>query len=230
MVPAKEAGDCEVVEPYYDRDGVTIYMGDCRDVLPQLDVNGFVWTDPPYNVGKDYGVLKDDLTNTEYLAFLKKWVTTAKDKSRKMAVYTPQKWMLDYWKELGDDYRQIVLSYGPEGAIRYGFVNQFSSILTNAKPIGYIKNVWHNCQMPGLGWFFREDSFGHPGYTSEDITMRVLMGFAAADEIIIDPFMGSGTTIRCAKTLNRKVMGIELNREYCDIAISRLSQQAMVLE
>ena len=64
------------MRPYYDEDGVTIYNGDCRDVLPGVH-GGFCWADPPYNVGKDYGVWNDALSDDEYLAFCREWMTLA---------------------------------------------------------------------------------------------------------------------------------------------------------
>ncbi|GAH24704.1 unnamed protein product, partial [marine sediment metagenome] len=60
------------VKPYYDHAGITIYHGDCLEILPQLEPVDLVLTDPPYNCGKDYGVYKDNLPKAEYHSFMAK--------------------------------------------------------------------------------------------------------------------------------------------------------------
>lgn len=54
--------------PYYSRDGIDLYLGDCREILPEITESiNLLWTDPPYNVGKDYGVWNDAMPDNEYL-------------------------------------------------------------------------------------------------------------------------------------------------------------------
>jgi len=207
-------------------DTVTLYLGDCLEVLPTLEARSvdLSWTDPPYNVGKDYHTAKDDYEDGDYLRWCDYWIRELQRiTGNALCVFVPTKYKPQFWNLLGYDYREIILSYSPEGAFRWGFVNQFSSLLTNIKPVQKTKNVWHNTQMPGLGYFFKEDNYGHPGYTSLDITMRVVSAFSVSGQTILDPFMGSGTTgVACVQT-GRRFIGIEIDPTYFEIAVKRIS-------
>ena len=55
----------------------------------------------------------------------------------------------------------------------------------------------------------------------------LIIHFSNEGDIILDPFFGSGTTLRACKDLNRKCIGIEINKEYCDMAVQRLGQEVL---
>ncbi len=69
---------------------------------------------------------------------------------------------------------------------------------------------------------------GHPAPKPLSLLREILSVFPA--EIVVDPFMGSGTTLRAAKDLGRKAIGIEIEERYCEIAADRMSQTVMPLQ
>ena len=204
---------------------VRLIHGDCLDVMVTLESQSvdFAFIDPPYNVGKDYGTHDDSMTDMRYLEWVVAFLSEMKRVARGACVYVPTKYKLEYWTLLGNEYREVILSYSPAGAFRWGFVNQFSSLLVNTKPVKYTQNVWHNCQMPGLGWFFRENNYGHPGYTSLDISKRVINSFTEEGQTVIDFFAGTGSTgVACVET-GRNFIGIEIDADYFKIAQRRIA-------
>lgn len=68
----------------------------------------------------------------------------------------------------------------------------------------------------------------HPTEKPQELLEHIIL--ANVCDTILDPFMGSGTTLRAAKDLGRKAIGIEISREYCDIAIRRLQQETLPLQ
>lgn len=82
-----------------------------------------------------------------------------------------------------------------------------------------LRNVWEIPSTPK-----NEKSFGkHPSQKPISVLKRLIVGATNTNEIIIDPFMGSGTMPLVAKNLNRNFIGIDNNKEYCKIASKRLA-------
>jgi hypothetical protein len=74
------------------------------------------------------------------------------------------------------------------------------------------------------------DKVDHPCPRPLDTMHHIVQLAAAEGEVIVDPFMGSGTTLRAAKDRWRKAIGIEIEERYCEIAAKRLAQGALQLE
>ena len=70
----------------------------------------------------------------------------------------------------------------------------------------------------------------HKWGQSEEMALKPIIQLTNDGETILDPFLGSGTTAYCAKKLNRKCIGIEIEEKYCEIAAKRCSQSVMRLE
>lgn len=218
------------MKPYYEQSGVTLYHADCREVMPMLNLSEcFCFTDPPYNVGKPYGTWNDSMPKDAYLEFCKAWISEVK-RCKSACIYAPSKWLPDYWSFVGREWRQVVMTWTTNtGALRAGWIGQIASLLTNATPSKPFSDWIQNPQARRMGYFFTENDYGHPGYTSEDITNRVLANLCPDGSVVFDPFSGTGTTLYCAKMRGLEAVGCEVDEAYCETISHRLSQEVLAL-
>lgn len=212
------------MKPYYQDDWATIYHGDCREILPQLEPVDLVLTDPPYGIGeaagrnksrgklavsKDYGYSDWDSKRVD-----KDIIFLALGLSKRSIIFggnyysdilTAQSCWLVWDKENGaTDFADCELAW------------------TNLRQaVRLRKHRWHGMLRKG-----NEDRF-HPTQKPMDLMKWCIQKADKDGEngTILDPFMGSGTTLLAAKNLNRKSIGIELEEKYCEIAAKRLSQE-----
>jgi DNA modification methylase len=211
--------------PYYDAEGITIYNADCREVLPSL-TGALVCTDPPYNCGKEYGVWDDSLPVEEYQAIMRD-ITSACLMVAPNQAWVAPRYQLQFWMGLLPKSHLVVIRRGARGPYRGGWSDQFEIALAIGKPSNAECDLWDDIRLKGEGYFFREETFGHPGYTPYMIGKRFINILSQPGETVIEPFAGTGTTLRAAKDLGRKAIGIEINEAYCEIAARRLSQEVL---
>ena len=208
--------------PYYSHAGITIYHGDCRDILPHVTADVVV-TDPPYGMGWD-GRISRGPNGTGSVGPTKNWGTSIAGDDRP---FDPSPFM------------------GFADTVLWGF-NHFPDKLRRGSAL-----VWIKRYDDGFGSFLSDAeiawcSRGHGVYCKRDVTlqgesrtrlhptqkpvaiMRWCFDFVG-DGTILDPFMGSGTTLVAAKQLGRKAIGIEIEERYCEIAVKRLAQEVLPL-
>lgn len=188
------------MKPYYSDDAVTIYHADCRELLPELSAD-LVLTDPPYPTAHlEYGSI--GLSEVAALDIPQVWFWTA----RAMFPY-PYESVAIWDKAKNPDLIELVYSFNWPGMMR---LFRYSSITSSVTAqIGQDKLNEHPSQKPIQ-------------------LMRALLK-RCPDGVALDPFMGSGTTLRAAKDLGRKAIGIEIEERYCEIAAKRMAQTVMVL-
>ena len=195
------------MKPYYEEAGITIYHGDCRKVLPTLPKVDLVLTDPPYGMHK--AAWDAEIVPVE------SWLPLARELGP-VVLFCGVKGMYDYprpdwvmgWMRPGSIQRN--------GALR-GF-NNWEPMLT------YGLQALEN-DVVVIPNFPDVDSVDHPTPKPLKLILRLLVRLSG--ETILDPFMGSGTTLVAAKQLGRRAIGIEMEERYCEIAAKRLAQSVL---
>jgi modification methylase len=125
--------------------------------------------------------------------------------------------------------RQII-TWARSGGMNYSptfYVPTYEWILVIAKDDFRLKSK----QASGIGdlWRIRqEQNNDHPAPFPIGLPMRAIETNGGTGKVL-DPFMGSGTTLRAAKDLGRKAIGIEIEEKYCEIAANRLAQEVLAL-
>jgi site-specific DNA-methyltransferase (adenine-specific) len=207
------------VTPYYADDLVQIFHGDCREWMPEADV---IVTDPPYGletVAGSYGrhgdTIEGDLDTASRDAMLAAW-----GPHRPILIFStarlaepPGQW--DY--RLVWDKAEPGLNGGPW---RY-----------NHEPIFVRGDGWVRTHHFSILRYPIQNGSGDRGdhpHRKPVPLMRALLG-AAPPGLILDPFMGSGTTLRAAKDMGRRAIGIEIEERFCEIAANRCRQEVLGL-
>ena len=217
-------------EPYYDRDGITIYCGDCRDILPHLEPVDLVLTDPPYGIGWTRGV-HAARNSKPHEGILNDEDTSCRDTALSLTAGTPAIVFGSFYAPYPSQTKQVLVWKKPDDS---GVVGSTTGYRRDVEPV-FLVGDWpiQKVKWPGLltsytgGMAAVTTETGHP-HTKPLGLIRVLIERSGA-QTILDPFMGSGTTLRAAKDLGRKAIGIELEERYCEIAVKRLAQSVLPL-
>lgn len=217
----------ELPKPYYDKDGITIYCGDCRDILPLLPKVDLVLTDPPYGIGQDKG-RSTTVNRTGFAA----------------GGFAHRAQYQGEWDNVKPESMARVIESGKSAIVWGG--NYFAHDLPetchwlvwdkqNTMPtFSDCELAWTNLplksvkmlRLNGNGLMAEETQRDHPTQKPLKLMTWCLQRVPNA-QTILDPFMGSGTTLVAAKALGRKCIGIEREERYCAIAVQRLSQEVM---
>lgn len=206
-----------MIKPYYKDDWNTIYCGDAMDILPQLPIYETVITDPVWPNNRVPEFVGIDPYKT-FNNFLNKY-----SGYKRIAV------------ELGVDsnpniLNEITLPFFRVAYLRYRLPGHKGRLLNNGD-MGYLYGEVPRTR-PGFklvpGESIEKGKYGketkHPCPRKLDHVKWLVNYWSNEEDIILDPFMGSGTTLLAAKILGRKSVGIEINIEWCKMTVNRLSQ------
>lgn len=211
-----------VNKPYYVHDGIEIYHADCRVVLPTLQRCDLLLTDPPYgiNVTRNGTVGGGGATAKGYRDWpLSAWDTTLQQSALDMALAKSCRaivWGGNYyalppsrcWLVWDKGQREFSLA---DGELAWTNLDNSVRIMTHPRSPREYKAQEHPTQKP------------------LQVIVWSLSQAVQPVSSILDPFMGSGTTLVAAKLRGCRAIGIEANERYCEIAAKRLAQGVLAL-
>ena len=213
------------MRPYYEQDGIVIYHADYRDLFPTLAFD-VVLTDPPYGTGQKiaYDIYRDTLpewfATMDPLLAIDKPMAFTLSHSRLLDLRKRPQW-IGCWDKMFTG-----------GITHVGASPTWEPICFYNLPAGDRgRPRWDDIfRVPPAGFPFTvgRDPKGHPCPKPVGL-YKLLLGVLPLG-VVLDPMMGSGTTLRAAKDLGRAAIGCDLSERYCEIAATRLAQGALSLE
>lgn len=212
--------------PYYQDDAVTIYHGDWQTVLGDFtNIDAAVVTDPPYGMGWDTDCKRfsgGGKTRRPEWSRGKDWGGAVLGDNEP---FDPAPFLrADEVILWGANHYAARLPVGTTLVWLKRFDPAFGSLLSDAE-IGWQKGGYGvYCFRKVAGSHTGRDRF-HP--TQKPIELMRWCVERTTNPFILDPFAGSGTTLRAAKDLSRKAIGIEIEERYCEIAAKRCAQEVL---
>ena len=206
-------------ELVYDHDGIALWHGDNAEVRPGPSEVDFVLTDPPYGIALD----------TDYSARMHlsdKSAHWSGDIKNDAKPFDPT-WLMAY--------PRLVLW----GANFYSDRLPVGSWLTWRKVgvapvLSDCEMAWHNCGGKRVAHFesnhkatTAKEGKLHPTQKPVSLMRWIVERFTEPGDLVYDPYMGSGPVAQACADLGRRYIGVELEREYVDAAVGRLSQQTL---
>ena len=211
--------------PYYDEGGITIYHADCRDILPHLPKVDLVLTDPPYGIGLAANPFRQKFEKSS-------WDDTVPSDSCFNLILSKSAQAI-IW---GGNYFSYLWKTPSRGFLYWNKMNHHDNRCDG-------EMAWTNIEQCSrhIDYMWDGNRYGFPGKINGVglTTIRVhptekpaavmawCINFVPTASTILDPFMGSGTTLVAAKDLGRRAIGIEICEKYCEISARRLQQEVL---
>ncbi len=232
-----------------------VILGDALEELQRLESESIdlVVADPPYNLGKDYGNNHDSREFDEYMEFSRIWLKQVHRILRPhgtIYVFMGFRFISYLYsildRELGMFFNNWIVWHYTQGVGKTrGFSPRHDDILMFTKSKKFIFNLnairvpqkyyreRNNMRgaNPGDVWQFshvhycNENRQKHPTQKPEGLIERMVLASSEEGSLVLDPFVGSGTTLRVCQQLNRTGYGIEINPEYVESCKTRLERK-----
>lgn len=210
------------MRPYYEDDAVTIYHGDCREVMPLLPTPDAIVTDPPYGLGDKWQGGGGETTKSSWRfdpSEAQAWDSAPVPEVVDLASAAPA---VVIW---GGNYYAL-----PPTRCWFMWDKKQNDQWTTAQA----EMAWTNLDRP-VRMFRMAQAEAYGSMNKEHPTQKPLalmswcleMMRLEPNALILDPFMGSGTTLRAAKDRGYRSIGIDLDERYCEIAARRMAQEVL---
>jgi site-specific DNA-methyltransferase (adenine-specific) len=211
------------VKPYYEHGGITIYHGDSRECLPALGTFDLLLTDPPYgiNVTKHRTVGGGGATANGY----RRWERSAWDAATSPDVLTEAIARCEHAIVWGGNYYALppARCWLVWNKVQRGF-----SLADGELAWTTLQRAVRIIDCPRNPGFYRSQT--HPTEKPLKVIQWCLSFAPRGTQTVLDPFMGSGTTLVAATRAGVSGVGIEAEERYCEIAAKRLQQEVLPLE
>ena len=215
-----------------------IYNMDFREGLGCIEEDYTIVTDPPYNINYEYNEYDDNLSDEEYIRL----ISNLKDK-RLAIIHYPEETMKYYVPALGVPDEVGIWAYNSNLPNRHSrLINYYNIKPDYNKVLQPYKNpndkrIKEKIKNGKLGarsydWFsdiqlvknVSKKDFNHPCPVPVKLMERIILLTTNEGDLIVDPFMGSGTTAIACLNTDRKYIGFEIDEEYFDIAKERIEK------
>ncbi len=217
------------MKPFYEDEQATIYCGDCREILPQIGSFDLLLTDPPYELTASGGGIGK---SREYLSDIEGFTDCGFDQS---ILDNAGNWMCFCAKAQLPSLLQRASVMPRWMLLTWNKPNP--TPLSNGNYLPDTEYIVHGCQPKRIFGQYRDKSRYivfpaqqnnlHPNEKPITVMTKMVAVGSQPGETIVDPFMGSGTTLLAAKLEGRKAVGIEISEKYCEIAAKRLRQKVL---
>lgn len=247
------------MKPYYESGGITIYHGDCREIIPTLDAVDCIVTSPPYNQlddlpekgsgmwgrsGGGAGFLRawaergyaDKMEEKEYQVWQNEMFASIPIKPTASLFYNHQcRWRdgvilhpIQWFRPNGWNLKEEIIWDRGGGMM----MNARMFCRFDERILWFVRDAWKwNQDAVGYGTIWKisvdKQQMGkiHPVGFPQGLPGRCIAASTDVGDVVLDPFMGGGTTLRAAKDLGRRGIGIEREEKYCELAAERMAQE-----
>lgn len=209
--------------PYYEHNGITIYHGDCKEILPLIVRADLVLTDPPYGLKENAHRVASRTKlaeTTDYGDFSWDSEPASEEEIAATLAAAPKAII---W---GGNYFGLQPSRGwlVWDKLNSGNFADCELAWTNLKTsVRLFRFMWNGMLRDGEA---RGEKRVHPAQKPVEL-MTWCLSFVPEARLVLDPFMGSGTTLVAAKNLGLRAIGIDTEEHNCEIAAKRLRQEIL---